>query len=75
MSDDTKTVQFICEFSVYNTASACDQLKTFNGYKVSTSEPVHITPMTDSKSIFVTEIIKTCEGLCFFPREKEGASF
>ena len=75
MSGNTKTVQSICEFSVYTTESACEQIKTLNGYIVSTSEPVHITPLTDSKSVFVTEIINTCDDLCFIPREKEGTSF
>ena len=75
MTGNTKTVESICEFSIYTTESNCEQLKTSNGYIISTAEQVHITQMSDQKSVFIDEILTSCSSVCFVPREEEGSSF
>ena len=75
MTANTQSVESLCEFSIQTTESNCEQIKTKFGYIVSSNEPVYITPMTNQKSVFVTEVLQTCEGICFIPREKEGLGF
>ena len=75
MSADTQAVESICEFSLFTTESNCEQIKTANGYILSTSDKVHITPNTERKSMFLNEILNVCEDICFIQKTDDYSIF
>ena len=42
---------------------------------MNSNEPTGLTPMTNQKSVIVTELLQKCKGICFISREEKGSGF